>query len=153
MRWLFVTQPSFAPLIARLALAIVLFPHGAQKVLGWWGGHGYAATLQNFTEKMQIPTPLAIAAIITEFVAPLLLALGLFSRIAALAVGTLISVAAVKVHLANGFFMNWSGKQPGEGYEYHILYAALALVVLIQGAGKFSLDSLIAFGMPSRKKK
>ena len=153
MRWLFVTNESFAPLFARVALAVVMFPHGAQKMLGWWGGHGYSATLQNFTEKMQIPAPLAIAAILTEFIAPILLALGLFTRVAALAVGTLITVAAMKVHLAHGFFMNWSGQQAGEGFEYHILFFALALVLLLQGGGKLSLDSLIAFGMPGRKKK
>ena len=153
MRWLFVTNESFAPLFARVALAGVMFPHGAQKVFGWWGGYGYAATLQNFTEKMQIPPALAIAAILTEFLGPILLVLGLFARVSALALGTLITVAAVKVHLAYGFFMNWSGKQSGEGFEYHILVAAIALVLLIQGGGKFSLDSLIAFGSPSRKKK
>jgi putative oxidoreductase len=152
MQKLFITNQSFAPLLARVALAVVMFPHGAQKVLGWWGGHGYPTTVQMFTEKMQLPMPLALAAIWTEFIGPILLVLGLFTRFTALAFAILISVAAYKVHWANGFFMNWSGKQAGEGFEYHILFLALSLVLLIQGGGKFSMDSFIAFGTRAKRK-
>src|SRR5688572_8844602 len=108
------TDDAWAPVAVRLALAVVMFPHGAQKVLGWWGGYGYSATLQAFTD-MGFPAPLAVLAFAAEFLGPLALALGLLTRIAALGIGATMLVAAAKVHLSVGFFMNWSGTQRGEG--------------------------------------
>jgi putative oxidoreductase len=140
---LIATSPSFGPLFARLTLAAVMFPHGAQKVLGWFGGYGLTGTLKFFAESLHIPAPLALLAFAAEFLGPLLLLLGAFSRIAALAVAVTMAVA-IKFHLPNGFFMNWSANQAGEGFEYHLLVIGLALVVLVQGGGGYSVDGSCA---------
>jgi putative oxidoreductase len=121
-----------------------MFPHGAQKVLGWFGGYGYAGTMNFFTQTMHIPAPLAILAITAEFLGSIALVFGLLSRVAAFGIGVTITVAAFTVALPNGFFMNWFGNQKGEGVEYHILMAAIALAVVIKGGGKWALDSVIA---------
>lgn len=121
-----------------------MFPHGAQKMLGWFGGHGFSATMHAFTTMMHLPAVLAFLAILAEFAGSLGLITGLLSRISALGIGVNMVVAIVKVHAANGFFMNWSGHQKGEGIEYHLLAIGLALIVLIYGGGKWSLDRLIA---------
>ena len=113
LQLLFKTESSAGPLIARLVLGLVMLPHGLQKTLGWFGGHGFSGTMQ-------------------------------FSRVAAFGIATVMAVAIVTVHASNGFFMNWFGAQKGEGFEYHLLAIGLALVVLIQGAGKASLDGLVA---------
>jgi putative oxidoreductase len=143
MKALFKTNQEIAPLILRTLLAVVMFPHGAQKALGWFGGFGFDGTMKFFTETMHIPAPLALLAITAEFLGPIALIFGLLSRVAAFGIGTTIVVAALTVALPNGFFMNWFGNQKGEGFEYHILMAAIALAVMIQGGGKWALDSLI----------
>jgi len=126
--------------LARLVLALVMFPHGAQKVLGWFGGYGFSGTMQFFTEQMGIPAVLAFLAIAVEFLGPLALVLGLAGRVAAAGIVVNMAVAAWMVHLPNGFFMNWFGNQKGEGFEYHLLAIALALVVVVRGSGGWSLD-------------
>jgi putative oxidoreductase len=140
----FATKPEFAMLYLRLLLAAVMFPHGAQKALGWFGGHGFSATMQSFTGQMHIPAVFAYLAITAEFLGSLALALGLVTRLAAFGIGTTIAVAAFMVHASNGFFMNWSGQQKGEGFEYHILVVAIALALMFKGGGRWALDSLIA---------
>ena len=145
------TNNSFAPLLARLTLGLVMFPHGAQKALGWFGGYGFSGTMNFFTQQMHIPAPLAFLAIAAEFAGSIGLILGCFSRVAAFGIATNMVVAILTVHEANGFFMNWFGAQKGEGYEYHLLAIGLALIVIIYGAGKFSLDAL--FSRASSKQK
>ncbi len=137
------TNSSCGPLVARLVLGLVMFPHGAQKVFGWFGGHGFAGTMQFFTGTLHIPALFAFLAIAAEFAGALGLIAGLLSRVAAFGVAS-VMVVAIFMHTANGFFMNWAGNQKGEGFEYHLLAIGLALVVMIQGAGKASLDGLIA---------
>lgn len=144
LRSLFQTNDSFGPLALRVFLAAVLFPHGAQKLLGWFGGYGYSGTMQFFTQNLGIPAPFAFFAIVTEFFGPIALILGFNTRITAFATGTLITVAALMVHVPNGFFMNWTGAQKGEGIEYHLLMAAISVALVIQGAGKWALDSTLA---------
>jgi putative oxidoreductase len=143
-RALFQTSESVSPLILRVFLGIVMFPHGAQKVLGWFGGAGFATTLASFSDKMHIPAVFAIMAILTEFFGPIALILGFLTRLAALAIAFDLLVAALLVHVHSGFFMNWLGKQKGEGIEYDLLLWAIALALIIQGAGRFSIDRLIA---------
>ncbi|MEI8386022.1 MAG: DoxX family protein [Verrucomicrobiota bacterium] len=138
------TSSSFGPLIARLFLGAVMFPHGAQKALGWFGGHGFAGTMQFFTGTMHIPALFAFLAVAAEFAGALGLIVGLLSRVAAFGVASVMVVAILTAHASNGFFMNWFGNQKGEGFEYHLLAIGLALAVMIQGAGKASLDGLIA---------
>ena len=141
---LFQTSHSIGPLLLRVFLGIVMFPHGAQKALGWFGGAGFAASLAFFTDKMHIPALLAILAILTEFLGPIALFFGFLTRIAAFAIGFDMFVAALLVHVHFGFFMNWVGKQKGEGIEFDLLLWAIALALILQGGGAFSIDRTIS---------
>ncbi|MGB7554557.1 MAG: DoxX family protein [Candidatus Korobacteraceae bacterium] len=138
------TSNDFTLTIARLVLGLVFFAHGAQKMLGWFGGYGFHGTMGFFTQQMGIPAPLAFLAICAEFFGGLGLLVGLLSRIAALGIIVNMLVAIATVHHVNGFFMNWTGQQKGEGFEYHLLAIALAIVVLIKGSGAISIDRAIA---------
>ena len=146
LQLLYKTNLSFAPLLARLTLGLIMFPHGAQKALGWFGGYGFSGTMNFFTQQMHIPAPLAFLAIAAEFAGSIGLILGCLGRVAAFGIATNMVVAILTVHATNGFFMNWFGNQKGEGFEYHLLAIGLALIVIIHGAGKWSLDALIAGG-------
>jgi putative oxidoreductase len=126
----------------RGGLGVVFFAHGAQKMLGWFGGPGYAGTMNMFTH-MGIPAVLAVLVILAEFLGGIGLILGLFTRIAALGILVDMLVAMFLVHLPNGFFMNWTGAKPGEGFEFHILAICVALTVMVRGAGAMSFDRLI----------
>lgn len=125
----------------RLILALVMFPHGAQKMLGLFGGYGFTGTMGFFTG-MGIPAVFAFLAIIAEFAGPLGLASGLLTRVAAAGIAVNMAVATT-VHAGNGFFMNWFGNQKGEGIEYHILALGIAIAVIIRGGGAYSVDSKI----------
>lgn len=132
---------SWAPLFARLAVFLTIFPHGAQKLLGWFGGSGYTATMGFLTSGAGLPTIIALLVILIEFFGPLFLLVGAFSRLAALAV--LINFLGVifKVTIHNGFFMNWSSEAgKGEGLEYFVLLFALLIILMITGGGKASID-------------
>ncbi|MDX1951207.1 MAG: DoxX family protein [Verrucomicrobiota bacterium] len=144
MKYLFQTTDQIAPVILRVFLAVVMFPHGAQKLLGWWGGGGFEATMKGFTEGMGIPAPFALLAIVAEFFGPIALVLGLLTRVAAFGIGTVISVAAIKVALPHGFFMNWYGTQKGEGYQFHLLMLGMSLALMFVGGGRWSLDGWIS---------
>ena len=104
MKKLLQTVDSFGPTILRLVLGGVMLMHGLQKTTGNFGGQGFEGTMKMFTETMKIPYALAMAAIVTESVGSACLILGFLTRIWAIGMGILISVAAYKVHLANGFF-------------------------------------------------
>ena len=150
MKFLLKTNNSFAPTMARLTLGIVMFPHGAQKVLGWFGGYGFHGTMNFFTQQMHIPAVFAVLAIAAEFLGSLGLITGFLSRIAALGIAVNMLVAVKMVHGANGFFINWYGNQKGEGFEYHLLAIGLALIVLIYGAGQASVDAALAGRAPKK---
>lgn len=144
LRKLLATADDGKLLVARLALGIVMFPHGAQKVFGWFGGYGFSGTMRFFTDTMHIPWIFALLAILAEFLGSLGLIAGALSRIAAFGIAVNMAVAAILVHLPNGFFMNWYGNQQGEGYEYQILAVGLAVIVMLFGAGKLSIDRALA---------
>jgi putative oxidoreductase len=144
IRKLFATDDSTATAILRLVLGVVFFAHGAQKMLGWFGGYGFSGTMGYFTNAMHIPAPLAFLAIAAEFFGGLGLILGFLTRIAAFGIAINMLVAIATVHSAFGFFMNWSGAQKGEGYEYHLLALAVTAFLMIRGAGAFSVDRAIA---------
>jgi putative oxidoreductase len=139
------TSPDAAPLVARVSLGLIMFPHGAQHALGWFGGYGFAGTLEWMTGTLGFPAPLAALAIATELVAPFALVLGLGGRLAALGIAGLM-LGATSTHLANGFFMNWFGTLPAgsEGFEYHLIALALATVVVLSGSGALSIDAYLA---------
>ena len=138
------TAATLAAPALRLTLAAVMFPHGAQKALGWFGGYGWSGTMGFLTTTVGLPTPVAAGVILLEFVGPLLLAAGLFTRWVALGFVGLMLGAIATVHLPNGFFMNWSGAQKGEGYEYHLLVIGIAAALALAGGGRFSLDRAAA---------
>jgi putative oxidoreductase len=139
---LFHTSDDHTLTLIRLGLGAVFFAHGAQKLLGWFGGYGYTASL-NFFAHMGIPEALAILAILAEFLGGLGLIFGLLSRLAAFALGVDMVMAVLLVHLPNGFFMNWTGAQRGEGFEFHILALCMLFTVMVRGAGAWSFDHLI----------
>ena len=141
---LFRTTPTPLPTLARVAVGLILFPHGAQHVLGWFGGYGFQGTLGWMTGTLGFPAPLAVLALVTELVAPVALVLGIGGRVAALGVIGLM-LGAASTHMSNGFFMNWFGTLPAgsEGFEYHLLVIALAGVVALGGSGAWSLDRAI----------
>lgn len=130
-------------LLLRLTLGLVMFPHGAQKVFGWFGGYGIEGTMGYFTGSLGIPALFAGLAIAAEFLGSLGLIAGLFTRVAAFGILSVMTVAAITVHAQIGFFMNWSGTQAGEGFEFHVLAGALALALVVRGGGALSLDRLI----------
>jgi putative oxidoreductase len=134
LEWLVQTDGRVVGLILRLTLAVVIFPHGAQKVFGWFGGYGFKNTLQSFTSS-GIPTGFALLAIAAEFLGSLGLAVGFLTRVAAFGIACVMLVAIATVHWPHGFFMNWSGTQQGEGFEYHLLALGLAIAVMIMGGG------------------
>jgi putative oxidoreductase len=116
-------------LVLRLALALVILPHGARKLLGWFGGSGFRGTMGWFTQTMHIPVLFGLLAIVTEFFGPLALLAGLLTRPSALGIAVVMVVAAVTTHRSNGFFMNWFGAQEGEGFEFRILPASIGLAL------------------------
>lgn len=129
--------------IIRLVLGLVFFAHGAQKMLGWFGGYGFAGTLSAFSTS-GMPTPLALFVILTEFFGSVALICGAFARVASGAIALVMVGAIVMVHAHFGFYMNWFGQQKGEGFEYHLLAIGLAVAVLVRGAGSFSIDGLLS---------
>lgn len=140
------TDNDITPLILRLGLGIVMFPHGAQKLLGWFGGYGFSGTMGYFTDTVGLPAVIAFLVIIAESFGSLGLIFGFLTRLSALGIGLVMTGAVLMVHLQYGFFMNWSGNQAGEGFEYHILAITLALALLIKGGGALSVDRAIAGG-------
>ena len=140
---LYYTNSNIAGLIARIALGIVILPHGLQKLLGMFGGGGFSNTVDFFVSN-GMPSIVAILIIVAESFGAISLIVGFFARFSAAAI-TLIMIGAIfMVHSTNGFFMNWLGSQEGEGFEYHILAIGLGLVVIFVGAGKASIDLLLS---------
>lgn len=139
----FNTDRDKTAMVLRIVLGIVIFPHGAQKLLGWFGGYGFTGTMTYFTETMSIPALFAFLAIMVEFFGSLALITGFATRLAAIGIGVVMIVATLTTHLQHGFFMNWYGNQGGEGFEFHLLALAMALALVIKGGGKLSLDRLV----------
>jgi putative oxidoreductase len=143
LNFLFKTDNDVSNLLLRLILGVVFFSHGAQMVLGWFGGYGFSGTMGFFTGTLHIPAPFAFLAIATQFAGAIALILGLFTRLAALGIMANMLVAVAMVHTQYGWFMNWSGNQKGEGFEYHLLAVGIAIVLIIRGGGKWSADTAI----------
>ena len=141
---LFRTRNDSALAVVRIVLGFVMFAHGAQKMLGWFGGSGFSGTMNMFENFMHIPAPFAFLAIAAEFFGGLGLLLGCLGRIAAFGIAVNMVVAVIKMHAANGLFMNWSGQQKGEGFEFHLLVLAIATVIMIWGSGAWSIDLAVS---------
>ncbi|HKO46841.1 MAG TPA: DoxX family protein [Polyangiaceae bacterium] len=133
------TDTSKTLLAQRALLGAVMLPHGAQKLLGWFGGHGFDGTMNYFTGALHIPSALAFLVIVSEAFGSLGLLLGLGTRLAAFGAAATM-LGALMTHLDVGFFMNWFGSQPGEGFEYHLLALALALPLVVRGGGALAVD-------------
>lgn len=142
-RWI-QTDDSQARLFQRLVLALVILPHGAQELLGWFGGWGFDGTLAWFEQALHVPAPIAALVVFSDFFGALALAAGVATRLAAFGVIATMVGAVLMVHAPNGFFMNWSGTQAGEGFELHLLAIALAVPLMIKGAGAWSLDGYLS---------
>src|SRR5438270_11203119 len=149
IRKLIATDNDTTTTILRLVLGVVFFAHGAQKMLGWFGGYGFTGTMGFFTGMIHIPAPFAFLAICAEFFGGLGLIVGLLTRVAAFGIFCNMMVAIAMVHHNFGLFMNWTGAQKGEGYEYHLLVLAITAFLMIRGAGAASLDWLLS--SPVRK--
>ena len=140
---LFSTQSDWPGFILRIVLGVVMFPHGAQKVFGWFGGYGFAATMDFFTKSMKLPWIISVLVILIELFGAVGLILGFASKVWALALMVVMIGAIYTTNMKNGFFMNWFGNQPGEGYEYHLLVIGICMVIVLIGSGRFSMDGLI----------
>lgn len=130
--------------VCRLLLGGVMFAHSTQKLLGWFGGEGFRATLQSFRDNLGIPLVLSVVVILAEFFGSVGLIVGFLGRVASVAIISIMAGAVLIVHLENGFFMNWSGTARGEGFEYHLLAIGLALPILAKGSGALSIDGWLA---------
>lgn len=141
---IFSTGNDWTGLVLRLTLGLIIFPNGAQKMLGWFGGYGFKGTMGFFTDTVHLPWMIGFLAIVIEFVGSLCFIAGFASRIwSALTIILFIGII-FSSHLENGFFMNWFGNQKGEGYEFHLLVIGLSIATLINGSGKFSVDGRIS---------
>lgn len=140
MEALLATDASLSLMILRLVLGVIFFAHGAQKVLGWYGGYGLKGTVGYMTS-LGLPLPMAYLVCFFEFIGGIGLMLGFLARLSALAVGIVMVGAISTVHWQHGFFINWELK-PGKGHgiEANLAFLAMALAVFLQGAGSLSLD-------------
>ena len=149
MRMLFHTDDSWSGFILRLTVGLVMFPHGAQKLLGWFGGYGFSGTMDAFTGKMGMPWIIAFLVIIAESLGALALLAGFLTRFTAASLAVIMLGAIAMAHWQNGFFMNWFGQQAGEGFEYHLLMIGMCFALVLAGGGKWSVDLGIAKGLES----
>lgn len=138
------TDASWATRIVSLMLGIVFFPHGAQKMFGWFGGPGFAGEMDLLTGFVGLPAVVALLVILGEFFGSLGLIVGFLSRAAAAGIAVIMAGAVAVAHWQHGFFMNWTGQQAGEGFEYHLLALALCSVVMLRGSGAASVDRALA---------
>ncbi len=149
MKSFFATESIWPLLIVRIGAGGVLLPHGFQKLFGWFGGFGWNATLSFFSSALHVPVPLTVLVILGESLGSVAMLLGFMTRFVAFGYLLIMLGAIFMVHLPNGFFMNWFGKQAGEGFEYHLLVISMAAALLVGGGGKWSVDAMISRRMHS----
>ena len=144
MKTLLKTNDSWSPAIIRVMLGMVVFAHGAQKLLGWFGGYGFEGTMGYFTQTVGLPWIVGFAVIMLESLGSLLLIAGFATRFMAVAFTGLGVGILITIHLPFGFFMNWFGNQGGEGIEFFLLWLAMSASLLISGGGAYSADRFIS---------
>lgn len=133
-----------APMMLRIPLGAIFMAHGAQKLLGLFGGHGLTGTLKSFEDKLGIPPIFTLLAIIAEFGGGFGVMAGFLTRLSAAGISGVMLVAIYKVHWANGFFLNLTcAAGRGHGIEYNLALLGMALYLMIAGGGKWCLDRLI----------
>jgi len=144
VRAVLATPADTAATVARVGLGLLLFPHGAQHALGWFGGYGFRGTHAWMTGTLGFPSAAAALAIAVELLGALALLAGVGGRLAALGMIGLM-LGAISTHATNGFFMNWFGAltSGAEGFEYHLMTIVLALVVVVRGSGALSIDRVL----------
>jgi putative oxidoreductase len=130
-------------LILRLTAGLIMLPHGLQKIFGLYGGYGFKATMNYFTNDMKLPWVVSFFVIVTEFAGSIGLIAGIFSKVWAMALIGVMTGAIFTTNIKNGLFMNWYSNQPGEGYEYHLLYIGICLAIILNGSGKLSVDGYL----------
>lgn len=145
------SERKWAPTVARVALGLVILPHGVQKTVGAFGGHGFEGTMGYFTSGVGLPWLVALLVIVAESLGAVALVLGAGSRLAAGGIAA-VMVGAALTHVGNGFFMNWTGAQAGEGFEFHLLALALAAIVMIGGGGRASVDGWVSKRWPATER-
>ena len=139
---LYKTTAHPAGLILRLTLAAVMLPHGCQLLFGWFGGFGFTGSMNYFTQVEGLPWIIGFMVILLQSVGSFLILLGFMSRFFAVAMTFLFIGMIVTSHWQYGFFMNWMGTQPGEGFEFHLLAIGVSLGLITTGSGAFSIDGL-----------
>lgn len=143
-QFLFYTDQNWAGFVLRLFAGLIMLPHGLQKMFGLFGGSGFSSTMTYFTVTMKLPWIISFFIIVTEVFGPAALIAGIGSRISALLFIAIMMGAVITTNYKNGFFMNWFGTQPGEGFEYHLLLTGICIALLITGSGKYSVDSWLS---------
>ena len=141
----FATRDDLLPLIIRCTVGLVILPHGLQKLLGWFGGHGPAATIEAFQQWFGLPMAVTALVIAAESFGALSLILGFATRLCAASIGLVMIGAITMVTGRSGFFMNWYGDQGrGEGFEYHLLVLGMVAVLILDGGGRYSIDRWVS---------
>jgi putative oxidoreductase len=129
--------------LVRFVLGVVMLAHACQGVFGFFGGAGWSGTLRHFRDGLHLPAAIAVAVLLTELLGSLGLVVGFLGRVSALGILCVMIGAVLIVHAPNGFFMNWSGTNAGEGFEYHLLVMAMTVLVLLRGSGSWSVDAAL----------
>jgi putative oxidoreductase len=138
------TLTPWAPVAIRLALAVIFVAHGGQKLFGIWGGPGLQATIEAFERSIGVPYYLTLVVVGIEFFGGLTVLLGFLTRLAAAGLAIDMAAAIIKVHLMNGFFLNWSiTPTKGHGYEFNLALLAMSIALLLSGPGRFALDRML----------
>jgi putative oxidoreductase len=135
------TNEHLTGVILRITLAVVMLPHGCQLLFGWFGGYGFVGSMNYFTQVEGLPWIIGFTVILLQFLGSLLILAGVFTRLFAFGMVILFIGMIATSHWQYGLFMNWSGNQAGEGFEFHLLAIGLALVLSTNGAGAYSIDS------------
>jgi len=140
---IFQTNSDWTPFVLRVFLGLVVFPHGAQKLFGWFDGYGFNGTMGFFTDTIGLPWIISFLVIILESIGAIAFITGVATRLIAISYTFVAFGIVFTSHIQNGFFMNWSGNQAGEGYEYFLLWIGMSIALIISGAGKYSIDKKI----------
>jgi putative oxidoreductase len=140
LRKTLITDNSSTALILRITAGIVMFPHGAQFLLGWFGGYGFTNSMNYLTNVAGLPWIIGFMVIVIEFFGSLMFFTGSFTRLAAISMFILVIGMIFSGHIEHGFFMNWMGNQKGEGIEFHLLMLGICAGLIVLGGGKYSID-------------